>query len=52
MAVHDTLVDWALDRVGFLDSPPAPRPADPEREEDHPEYGTGYTDLGFEIPKS
>lgn len=27
------LVDWALDRVTFLDAPPAPRPA-PRTEED------------------
>lgn len=30
---HDKIVDWALDRVAFLDAPPAPRPA-PRTEED------------------
>lgn len=45
-AVKSTLVEWARDRPKFLTDAPAPRP-EPDVD---PEYGTGYTDMGFEIP--
>lgn len=50
-ALKNALVAWAIDKPAFVDAPPAERPAEPVEEVD-PEFGTGYTDFGLDIPKA
>lgn len=48
--LKNKLVDWAIERPGFLDEPPAERPKPPVEEVD-PEFGVGYTAHGADIPE-
>lgn len=49
--VKNALVAAAVEKPAWLDKAPAPRPAPELREEDHPEYGIGYTNHGADLPE-